>query len=57
MVIGDISCPNYFLIPTSNENDLIYLFITQTPEGEILYSSVIVYLHIDWFTGYNGIMI
>ena len=26
---------NYFLIPTSNENNLIYLFITQTPEGEI----------------------
>ena len=25
----------YFLIPTSNENNLIYLFVTQTPEGEI----------------------
>ena len=25
---------NYFLIPTSNKNNLIYLFITQTPEGE-----------------------
>ena len=26
---------NYLLIPTSKENNLIYLFITQTPEGEI----------------------
>ena len=26
---------NYFLIPTSNENKLIYLFMSQTPEGEI----------------------
>ena len=26
---------DYFLILTSNENNLIYLFITQTPEGEI----------------------
>ena len=26
---------NYFLIPTSNENNIIYLFITQTPKGEI----------------------
>ena len=25
----------YFLIPTSNKNKLIYLFITQAPEGEI----------------------
>ena len=25
----------YFLIPTSNENNLIYLFITQTAEREI----------------------
>ena len=59
----------YFVIPTSNENNLIYLFITQKPEGDIkntvfvvtesrsiFYSSKIVYLQIDWFTGYNGIM-
>ena len=26
---------NYLLIPTSKESNLIYLFITQTPEGEI----------------------
>ena len=26
---------HYFLIPTSNENNFIYLFITQKPEGEI----------------------
>ena len=26
------------IIPTSNENNLIYLFITQTPEGEIKHS-------------------
>ena len=26
---------NYFLIPTSNETKLIYLFLTQTPEGNI----------------------
>ena len=29
---------NYFLIPTPNENNLIYLFITQTPEGETKHS-------------------
>ena len=28
----------YFLIPTSNENNLIYLFIIQTPGGEIKHS-------------------
>ena len=28
-----INCfDNYFLIPTSNENNLIYLFITPAPE-------------------------
>ena len=26
---------HYFLIPMSNENNLTYLFIPQTPEGEI----------------------
>ena len=26
---------NYFLIPTSNKNNLIYLFITQTHKEEI----------------------
>ena len=48
----------------SNENNLICLFITQTPEGfvvvdssSILYSSKIVYVQVDWFTGCNGIMI
>ena len=29
---------SYFLIPTSNGNNLIHLFITQTPEGEMKYS-------------------
>ena len=29
---------DYFLIPTSNENNLIYLFITQIPEWEIKHS-------------------
>ena len=59
---------HYFLIPASNENNFIYLLITQIPEGEIktdfvvvesrsiFCSSKIVYLQIDWFTGYNGIM-
>ena len=48
---------------------MIYLFFTQTPEGKIktvfvvaearliLYSIKIVYLQVDRFTGYNGIMI
>ena len=59
----------YFLIPTSNGNNLIYLFITQTPDGEIkhsflvvqsrsiLYFRKIVSVQVDWFTGYNRIMI
>ena len=47
---------SYFVIPAPNENNLIYLLITQTPEEEIktvfvvveslsfLYSSKIIYL-------------
>ena len=44
----------------ANVNNLIYLFITPSRTGYItntvLYSSKIVYLQVDWFTGYNGIM-
>ena len=56
----------YFLIPTSNENKFIYLFIrggdkdtvfVVVESRSIFYTSKIVYLQIDWFTGYNGIMI
>ena len=60
---------NYFLIPLSIENNLIYSFITpsQTTQSKIqffvvvesrsvLYSSKIICLQIDWFTEYNGIM-
>ena len=60
---------SYFLIPTSNESNLTYLFIAHwNSRGEdknriyvvgksrsILYSSKIAYLQIDWFTGWiNG---
>ena len=46
------------------ENNLIYLFITPSwtqffavvESRSILYSSKIVCLQADWFTGYNGIM-
>ena len=36
--IYQIIYPNgsYFLIPMSNENIFIYLFITETPEGKII---------------------
>ena len=71
---GDINSQNkinYFLIPSSIENNLIYLFITTLSDGvtsktrffvvvesrSIFYSSKSVYLQVDWFTGYNGIMI
>ena len=59
----------YFLILSSIENNLIYLFITPSQTGlikntvfvevesrSILYSSKIACLQIDWFIGYNGIM-
>ena len=62
---------SYFLIPSSIKNNLIYLFITPSQTGlhkktrflvvaesrSILYSGKNVYLQVDWFTGYNGIMI
>ena len=59
---------SYFLIPTSNKNNL-FIHHSNTRGGDkntgfvvvesrsIFYSSKIVYLQIDWFTGYNGIMI
>ena len=59
----------YFLIPSSIENNFIYLFITPSQTGlnqkqfyvvvesrSILYCSKIVWLQADWFTEYNGIM-
>ena len=59
----------YFLILSSIENNLIYLFITPSQTGlikntvfveveshSILYSSKIACLQIDWLIGYNGIM-
>ena len=64
-ILHSTNYQNYFLI--LRQTEIIYLFITQTPEGEttvfvvvesrsILYSSKIVCLLVDWFTGYNGIM-
>ena len=59
---------SYFLIPLLIKNNLIYLFITSSQTGlkarffviveshSIFYSSKIVYLQADRFTGYNGIM-
>ena len=60
----------YFLIPASNKNNLIYLFIIPTPEVEkktiyfvevesssILCTIKIVYFQTDCFTKYNKIMI
>ena len=60
----------YFQIPSSIENNVIYLFITLSPTGLIkntvfrsswvtrvfLYSSKIICLQVDLFTEYNGIM-
>ena len=59
----------YFLIPSSIENNFIYLFTTPSQTGlnqrqfyvvvesrSILYCSKIVWLQVDWFTEYNGIM-
>ena len=37
-VLEYIDNDNYFLIPTSNKNNLIYLLITQTTKGETKHS-------------------